>query len=115
MKTNYEKILSEVSRAYADCPCKPDVNAMDIRNLEFRASARVTRDEAISIFNEAGVTSYNNFTPSLLKKLPEGAGVTIAREGSVCIYVDKRIASGSAALKADEMTYCDRETRIWWD
>lgn len=115
MNSNYKKILAEVLKAYADCGDMPFKEAMKIRNLSFRASSPVTRDEAVSIFT-AAVPSYNNFTPDLLRRLPEGASITIAREGSVCIYVDKKLLPDTQdVLKADEMHWENKETRIWWD
>lgn len=88
---------------------------MGRRNLNWRASAPVTRDEAIAIMQET-CPSYNEFKPSLLRKLPADAMVTLAREGSVCIYVDKVSPATAGSLKADEFGgkqggLC----RIWWD
>lgn len=90
------------------------------RNLDFRASASVSRDEAIAILKEAITNGYNEFVPELLEKLPPDARVTIAREGSVCVYVNGTLPPDSAyqdSLKADEMDYnaARHETRIWWD
>lgn len=90
------------------------------RNLDFRASASVSRDEAIAILKEAITNGCNEFEPELLEKLPPDARVTIAREGSVCVYVNGTIPTDSDyrdSLKADELDYypAKNETRIWWD
>ena len=155
-------IYAEVAKAYADCgPVEErfergegDISlsdnerfealvdeTMEIRNLGFRASQAVDPATAQAIMEKI-VPSYNEFKPNLLGLLPDDCKVVIAREGSVCIYVqrgDKKIPSRSK-LKAseydllNETVYNTREhykggtrhrptpyggfqgeLRIWWD
>lgn len=119
MNTVFQTIRREALEAYADAHPSDQPNAMTRRKLAWRASAPVSRDEAIAIMQET-CPSYNEFAPSLLKKLPADAKVTLAREGSVCVYVDKTGTATARTLKADEFTHDDNlpvyaETRIWWD
>lgn len=107
-------IKQEVMAAYCDCRL-PFEHAIQRRNLNFRASQAVTRDQAIEILTEAKVY-YNEFRPELLKKFPEQCMIVIARELSVAIYVqcDGRLPSRSA-VKADERDRVGDEIRYWWD
>ena len=110
-------IARAVRKAYADCVGEPnDPKAMSTRNLNFRASQDVSRDEAIAIMSEAVPDGYNEFHAQLLALLPEDARITIAREGSVCIYV-KGDDLVDENLLFDEIHYDPQsnETRIWWD
>lgn len=109
-------IRLEAIEAYADAhPLHGDSpSAMGRRNLHWRASAPVTRDEAIAIMEET-CPSYNEFSPKLLRKLPADAMVTLAREGSVCVYVDKAGTASVKSLKADEFDNDGTNVRIWWD
>ena len=92
------------------------------RNLNFRASKAVSRDRAIKILQYAIPRGYNEFNADLLKLLPKDAKIFIAREGSVCIYVNKVIseslASEMMADENDEVPYGEKggsEWRMWWD
>lgn len=105
-----ERVQAEVDKAYSDC-WKP--GAFNERNLHFRASEAVTRDEAVKIMRHAVPGGYNAFTADLLWHLPEGCNVTLAREYSVCIYVDRLVSA--AGMDADECDFEDGMTRIWWD
>jgi hypothetical protein len=129
-------IYKEVAEAYYDCwnTESPWEECEKHRNLDFRASKAVDRDTAIAILEKV-VSSYNDFTPDLLKCLPEDCQITIAREGSVCIYVtglgEDEVANRWAipGLECDEWHYHPEdyksqitnayakagETRIWWD
>lgn len=100
-------IKSEVMRAYSDYWGGTE------RNLRFRASMPVYKDEAISILNECLTDGYNSFEADNLSSLPDDARITIAREGSVCIYVEGRCKN----IGADEHSYnpSTNETRMWWD
>jgi hypothetical protein len=117
----YKTVLKEVSTAYCDCGDMPFNVAMNKRNLNFKASKAVSVSDAIEIFKAAHVLGYNEFKPALLKKLPENAKVTIAREGSVCNYV--KIPKNTPVLKnlpkkmlADEFDEQKNNVwRIWWD
>ncbi len=112
-----QNILDEVREAYADC-WLPWKEGSKRRNLNFRASQPVSRDEAREILQEAIPRGYNAFQASLLLQLPGEARITIAREGSVCIYVQGQLPETlQRPLLADEWNYNSRrdETRIWWD
>lgn len=121
-------VLTETKEAYVDSDPKLDWSVASARrNLEFRASEKVSVDEAVNIMTKAlrlkspNIEGYNAFRPESLKKLPLGSEVTLAREGSVCVYVtlpegvDVNLRQLATAMDADE---CDREgsqIRIWWD
>lgn len=127
------EVSAQVAEAYADCwdykpapgvflgPEWEKVSAR--RNLEFLATRYLPRDEAQWVL-EQWVKGYNEFTPSLLSRLPDDAQVRIAREGSPCIYV--RVPYGSKSklptakrMAADErdeqLLQSSRVVRYWWD
>ena len=121
------KVLKETKLAYADCNT-PDFNkGMRLRNLSFRASAPVPVADAVKIMTESlGLKSptqegYNNFAPALLRRLPEGSKVTLAREGSVCVYVTPPKLTEVTQKDADSMmadefhSQTDGTVRLWWD
>lgn len=105
----------EVKMAYADCHMGWEKGSK-LRNLDFRASNPVSVEEAISIMTK-WVPGYNGFYPQLLKYLPKNAKVTIAREGSVCIYVTGAKVTQKIATKmdADEFDSQGQSYRLWWD
>ncbi len=111
---SFATVRAEALEAYADSTTHEQPNAMSRRNLDWRASAPVTREEAIAIMQET-CPSYNLFQPKLLRKLSADAMVVLAREGSVCVYVDKVGAATAMTMKADEWSRKLGETRIWWD
>jgi hypothetical protein len=95
----------------------------DTRQLDFRAMSPVSIDVAVKIMAEAlGVSEneegYNSFKPSILRKLPKGSQIILAREGSVCVYVQGNVKN---TVKADEHEYIEARyplrnvTRLWWD
>ena len=90
---------------------------MASRNLSFRASAPVTRDEAIEIFKQAVPHNYNEFRADCLQELPATCFVTIGREGSVCVYVTNGQVTGrmKEAMLADELHKHIDGWRLWWD
>lgn len=112
-------VKSEVKTAYADCAPNAGEESYAIRNLHFRAPYSVSKEEAIQIMRKEIPHGYNLFNAKLLKHLPDAARVTIAREGSVCIYVflDGSPLHGNKEMKYDEFSYNPQtqETRIWWD
>jgi len=108
-----KRILNETMEAYADCTMDWK-NGSQRRNLSFKASAPVSRDEAIEIANKAIPGGYNAFKASKLKLLPADSLVTLAREGSACIYVVPPVKE-IKAMEADEWDTKDGVTRIWWD
>ncbi len=120
MKTTPSSLKAAILLAFADChgtEAERDAGYAT-RNLSFRAAGPVPRDTAFSIMDEAlGGSTYNAFEAKLLRKLPDHSQVTIAREGSVCVYVKGRVYASAKALKADEFDYNVEtdETRIWWD
>jgi len=126
-ETRHMAIVSDqVKEAFYDCwDNKGETweRVANIRNLEFLATRYLPRDDAQAVM-EQWVQGYNNFTPSLLSRLPADCEVRIAREGSPCIYV--KIPWGSkvklptakrmAADERDEMTLqSSRVVRYWWD
>ena len=130
-----KKVLSATKRAYGDSQQFPNTiegqlkeqKAYKARNLNFRAPAPVSVTDAVSIMTvalcvpSAETEAYNNFRPSHLGMLPEGAKVTLAREGSVCAYVKlpegKTIdARTQRAMMVDEFhPQADGTVRLWWD
>lgn len=110
MNTTVEK---EVKAAYTDCWMDGD-EAYKLRNLHFRASSPVSRDEAREIMQKY-VPGYNAFEPELIKKFPKDSQIVIAREGSVCLYVKASKYPSVKAVKADERDRDGEFMRYWWD
>lgn len=110
-------VYNEVMEAYYDCHSGARWDTCNKRrNLSFRASQPVDRAMAIDILSDALHRGYNEFEPSLLEQLPEDSKIILAREGSVCIYVEGEIPADIVPkLKCDECDYDGKETRIWWD
>lgn len=109
-------VLFEVKEAYFDCWNEQDAEANKRRKLEFRASLPVSRDEAIVIMKEAVPQGYNEFNAMRLVFLPVDAQLTLAREASVCVYVQGKLPKNDE-LRNDEHHYIGdkNETRLWWD
>jgi hypothetical protein len=110
-------IADAVRQAYSDCHPRDD-NPLQDRNLNFRAAAAVPLADAVEILAAAVPDGYNNFQAANLKLLPPACQVVIAREGSVCIYVEGQLTAHDAfGLEADEFSFDpdSNETRIWWD
>jgi hypothetical protein len=95
----------------------------DTRQLDFRAVSPVSIDTAVKIMSEAlGVSEdeegYNSFRPDMLRKLPKDSQIILAREGSVCVYVNGNVKN---TVEADEHQYIASRyplrdvTRLWWD
>lgn len=128
------EIRASVLLAFSDCHgSEADMRAgYATRNLQFRAPGPLPVSEAMPLMDEAlNGSAYNEFRAELLALLPASAQVTIAREGSVTIYVAgnplniaeanrysySTNAHSNPKLMADEISY-DAEadlTRIWWD
>jgi hypothetical protein len=95
------------------------------RNLNFRSSVTVSPHEAATIMEKALAPGggYNDFTPQLLRLLPPQARVRLARESSVCVYVESKsngVAELHRKMKADEFDLWESHNgtyvyRIWWD
>lgn len=121
-----KQILNETKKAYCDSTMEWE-KAVKLRNLSYKASTPVSVNEAVAIMTKAlGVIAphengYNDFCPAQLSLLPKGSMVTLAREGSVCVYV--KIPKGerfteldSRAMRADEFSVePDGSIRLWWD
>lgn len=111
-------IEAEVMKAYADCNGnEPFEVTQHIRNLSFKASAPVDRNEACRIMRKAVPGGYNEFSGAFLLLLPVGSMVTIAREGSPAVYVTPLVPNVIPKMMSDEW-YSDFETgttRIWWN
>lgn len=115
-ESTVEFVRGEVKRAYIDCwgyDSEEDIIAR--RDLHFKASSPVKRDDAVKIMKEALPYGYNVFEADLLYKLPEDCKVTLARESSVCIYVDKLDPEAAHAMQADECSKEGDQYRLWWD
>jgi len=162
-KVEDHPIFAEVAKAYDDCgpldgrfhrgegdttlsdedrfEALADLS-MEVRNLGFRASKPVTPKIAAAIMKQL-VDGYNEFSWRQLLLLPSDCKVTLAREGSVCIYVQpgKTKLPTRGKLKASEYDLLKRtvydsdpmhsgtyskhrptpyggfegEVRIWWD
>ena len=120
----FNDVLKQTCQAYCDSSEKTQKKSgrFEKRNLNFRASDSVSIDEAIKILSVAldcpsTECSYNNFKASLLRHLPSDSQITLAREGSVCIYVKTKenIEDLQTVLDADELHSQNGEYRIWWD
>jgi|SRR5882724_1249752 len=114
MKTNkrIQNAGREVSAAYNEAT----------RNLNFRCVTPLLPVEAVAIMTKAlGVEKsthcgYNNFSPSLLAKLPANSELNLAREGSVCVYVKGDVETPDGFKNDERHFYADKnETRFWWD
>lgn len=118
MNNPFQIVRAEAFKAYADR--FPDMSqeqfekSFDIRQLDWRASLPLMVTEAIQIMEEV-CPSYNLFEPSLLRHLPAVAEVTLARDGSVCIYVKNVRPNLREVMFATEWKKVGEEIRIWWD
>ncbi len=129
-------ILTNIGRAvlaaFADCHGSESSRnlGMSTRNLRFRAPGSTSVSDAMEIMSVA-CDGYNDFRPELLALLPADAQVTIAREGSVAIYVKgnpfnipghlindySANAAANPQFQASEISYDAEkdETRLWFD
>ena len=115
-----KKLLQEIKNAYADCWMTNSVRAHKTRKLDFRASSSVSRDEAFAIMKEVlRGHGYNAFNHSLIMNFPEDAKIFIAREGSVCLYIQANFPTSMERVLADEMDTVTIDgvewERYWWD
>lgn len=112
-----KNVDQEVKFAYADCWMGNSRKAEKVRDLNFRASGYLSKKNAIKILGKY-VQGYNSFDYEALEYLPDDSKICIAREGSVCLYVqtDKKITNRLRnKMNADELDEVDGEYRIWWD
>lgn len=114
----------EVMEAYADMCFASEAGF--VRNLDFKASLAIPAVEFVRIMMTV-VPGYNEFygaftCSEMVGMFPETARYRIAREGSVCIYVENHGKDPTHLdvirdhLQADE---CDLQEdgsiRFWWD
>ena len=117
----------EISKAYSDChdygpDDYPTKESMAERNLNFFCDFPFTIQEAYEMADRY-IGQYNAFEPELLLRLEDlvcpSSMVKIAREGSVCVYVqcdcDRDYDMICDALCADECDSDKKGLRIWWD
>lgn len=108
-------VLEEAKKAYYDAWGGHSYEESErIRQLEWKASQAVTRDEAVEIMQLVCPGGYNAFHAGRLQLLPEDCKVTLARAMSVCIYVDRALEEDSR-MRADDWHAGRNSTRIWWD
>jgi hypothetical protein len=120
-----ETVEWAVLRAYADCHGNNDsfVEPMRDRNLNFCHALAISKTAAVKIMKKAIPDGYNEFDAELLDQLPRESRIRIAREGSVCVYVETPNGSqiNQEGLKADEFDLYQTNSdgtqthRIWWD
>jgi hypothetical protein len=119
-----QEVMKSVGMAYADCWISDFYRAEKVRDLDFRAPYSLSKSDVIEVMN-FWFNRYNRFVPDLLEHLPADSSITIAREGSVCMYVESKelikfsyseLEGLREKMKADEL---DRiygsKIRIWWD
>lgn len=120
---NLSQVHEEVLKAYADGDpsCMPP-RALQTRDLDFRSSHWIERDQAVDLMCLVVPHGYNEFSGTLLAMLPKTCHIQIARNGSVCMYIDRRVGRPLAdRMKADEYNYEPSKTgkggisRLWWD
>lgn len=108
----YEK---EIYAVYGDCN---NIGKPHQRCLDFKSPKFFKKAQAKSILKKA-VHGYNSFTYSCLDCLPEKAEISIAREGSVCLYIQNCKISRKMANKmsVDEFDWDAKRNcyRLWWD
>lgn len=117
MRQMNETILDKTLIAYADCHGnEPFEKTSYRRNLSYCAPGSVDRADAVEIMRQAVEHGYNEFEADLLNQLPDGCRITLARENSVCVYVDGNVPE-IPEMNADEWHYYPdlNRTRIWWD
>jgi len=129
MELNVKELYSEaneVQRAYFDCWPMDDHGLKwerlePYRNLDWKSQNYYSVEDTFNLFKSA-VHGYNDFNPSLIKKISElfkRPKICPAREGSVCIYVKGKPKNSleeiRATLMADECDQYGKEIRIWWD
>ena len=99
------------------------------RNLQFKAAGSMTIADAVKTMTlaldvkNATDEGYNEFRPSFFRLLPKGTLITLAREGSVCAYIELPGAITEEKQKEliknmsiDEWDVrADGSIRLWWD
>ena len=114
---------SALSAAYSDCHRHHANSYVPERNLNFCAPVTVSLSQARRLMARY-VSSYNEFMPKLLLALPPTCRVRLARESSVCIYVETDAVLDETKtpleMRCDEFELCQvwegvRTYRLWWD
>ena len=114
---------SDLAAAYSDCHKHHRGSYIPERNLNFCCPVTVDLAEAQRLLHRY-VPGYNEFDPKLLKGLPTACRVRLAREGSVCLYVETTAVLDKVQIRQD--LQCDefdlyqvfgevRTYRLWWD
>lgn len=126
MNNNYQIVKKETINAYSDC----NGLSKESRQLDFLASRPVTVKEAEEIMSLAVEGGYNFFKPELISILPQDSKIWLAREGSVCLYLDVPVdEQAQKDLSCDEYDQITKDVlkyqpnmsdmigmyRIWWD
>jgi hypothetical protein len=125
--SRFDQIKIQAMRAYGDC------NKMGhaVRNTNWRSSHTVSALQFVQLIEACiGPEGYNNFTietAKLLAAAAPNARYTLAREGSVCVYIKaslaERVALSICDHGADEFgsgrvyggLEPDGTLRLWWD
>jgi 7-cyano-7-deazaguanine synthase in queuosine biosynthesis len=99
------------------------------RNLQFKAAGSMTIADAVKTMTlaldvkKATDEGYNDFRPSFFRLLPKGTLITLAREGSVCAYIElpepitkEKQKELIERMSIDEWDVrADGSIRLWWD
>ncbi|KKM89105.1 hypothetical protein LCGC14_1251980 [marine sediment metagenome] len=122
MTTETKAIVeSEVREAYADSWLPWGKEALDRRNLSFKASQPIGPGELSDVL--AIIGPYNSFGPAPVALAIQGADpkatIWVAREGSPCLYIRTTAPAAMRAtllrVEADEIGTEDGVIRAWWD
>jgi hypothetical protein len=126
VNNNFQIVKKETINAYSDC----NDLSKESRQLDFLASRPVTVKEAKEIMSLAVEGGYNDFKIELISILPQDSKIWIAREGSVCLYLDMPLDEQTQKdLFCDEYDQITKDVlkyqpnmsdmigmyRIWWD
>lgn len=112
-----------LAAAYSDWHSHHDGAHIPGRNLHFCSPVTVGLADARRLLNRY-VPGYNRFEPKRLKTLPSACRVRVAREGSVCLYVETTevldAVQTTRDLRCNEFDLCQvlgsvRTYRLWWD
>ncbi len=107
--------------AYYDAHCPDnDPETYTRRKLNWQAPVAVSMEDAARIMSRACPGGYNEFGGALLRALPPGSMVTLARAMSPAVFVkpevpEANLAALKAKVKAEGCTNEGGVTRLWWD
>ena len=122
----FNRVKEEVKLAYADCNGNKSYDeTCNERNLKYFCETAVTPAEAEKIMKSAlsdfvsDGYAYNEFRAKHLNNFPKEAKIHLARESSVCIYVEDNInifmKSADEFHKNETKGNFDHLARYWWD